>query len=61
MWADVNAMRKKKKKVLDVGKEARRHARKSGIAPAATRVIPDKRKRAPKHPKKWLEREAGEE
>jgi hypothetical protein len=54
-------MRKKKKKVLDVGKEARRHARNSGIAPAATRVIPDKRKRPPKHQKKWIERDLGEE
>jgi len=53
-------MTKTKKKVLDVGKEARRHARKSGIAPAATRVIPDKRKRPPKHPKKWLEHEVRE-
>ncbi|HXY04645.1 MAG TPA: hypothetical protein VEI49_13820 [Terriglobales bacterium] len=49
-----NAM-KKQKKVLDVGKEARRVARKSGIAPAATRVIPDKRKRPPKHKKQWME------
>ena len=54
-------MRKKKKRILDAGKEARRHARKSGIAPAATRVIPDKRKRPPKHQKKWLEGEFDEE
>lgn len=46
---------KKRKKILDVGKEARRVARKSGIAPAATRVIPDKRKRRPKHKKQWME------
>jgi hypothetical protein len=50
-------MKKMKKKILDVGKEARRHAREAGVAPAATRVIPDKRKRPPKHEKKWLERE----
>jgi hypothetical protein len=48
---------KKRKKVLDQGTEARRAARKSGIAPAATRVIPDKRKRAPKHKKQSLEAE----
>jgi hypothetical protein len=50
---------RKKKKVLDRGKEARRAARQSGIAPAVTRVIADKRKRQPKHKKKWLESESG--
>jgi hypothetical protein len=50
---------RKKKKVLDRGKEARRAARQSGIAPAVTRVIADKRKRPPKHKKQWLERELG--
>ena len=50
-------MRKKKKKGIDVGKEARRVARRSGIAPGATRVIPDKRSRAPKHKNRWLEDE----
>jgi hypothetical protein len=48
---------KKRKKLLDKGTEARRAARKSGIAPAATRVIPDKRKRAPKHKKQSFEAE----
>ena len=48
---------KKRKKTIDVGKEARRVARNSGIAPSATRVIPDKRKRPPKHKKQWLESE----
>jgi len=48
-------MKKGKKKVINVGKEARRVARKSGIAPAVTRVIPDKRKRPSKHKKDWLE------
>jgi hypothetical protein len=48
---------RKNKKVLDRGKEARRAARQSGIAPAVTRVIADKRKRPPKHKKQWLERE----
>lgn len=46
-----------KKRVLDAGVEARRAARNSGIAPAATRVIADKRKRPARHKKKWLERE----
>ncbi len=48
---------KKRKKILDKGTEARRAARNSGIAPAATRVIPDKRKRPPKHKKQSLEAE----
>jgi len=47
-------MKKRKKKVIDPGKEARRVARKSGIAPTVTRVIPDKRKQPPKHKKQWL-------
>jgi hypothetical protein len=48
---------RKRKKVLDKGTEARRAARKSGIAPAVTRVIPDKRKRPPKHKKRLIEAE----
>jgi hypothetical protein len=48
-------MKKRKPKVLDKGVEARRLARKSGIAPAATRVIDDKRKRPAKHKKRLLE------
>jgi len=50
-------MKKRKRKVLDKGVEARRLARKSGIAPAATRVIDDKRKRAAKHRKRVFELE----
>ena len=42
-------MKSFKKKKLDKGTEARRVARKSGLAPAATRVVPDKRKKQPKH------------
>ncbi len=42
---------------LDLGKEAQRRARKAGSAPAATRIIPDKREKLVKHKKKWLERE----
>jgi len=50
-------MKKRKKKVLDAGKEARRRARQSGVSPAATRVIADRRKRPPKHKKAWLQSE----
>jgi len=48
---------KRRKKVLDKGTEARRAARNSGIAPAVTRVIPDKRKRPAKHKKQLIEPE----
>jgi hypothetical protein len=48
---------KKRRKVLDKGTEARRAARKSGIVPAVTRVIPDKRKRPAKHKKQLFEAE----
>jgi len=48
---------KKRKRGLDKGTEARRAARNSGIAPAVTRVIPDKRKRPPKHKKKAIQAE----
>jgi hypothetical protein len=48
---------KKRKKILDKATEARRAARNSGIAPAVTRVIPDKRKRPAKHKKQSLEAE----
>jgi hypothetical protein len=48
-------MKKRKKKIFDAGKEARRLARKSGLKPATTRVIQDKRKRPPKHKSKWIE------
>jgi hypothetical protein len=53
-------MRKAGKKKFEKGTEARRVARKSGIVPASTRVIEDKRKRPPKHKKKWLEKEVVE-
>ena len=46
--------RRKALRGLDKGTEARRVARKSGIKPAATRVIQDKRKRPAKHKKDWL-------
>jgi len=46
---------KRRKKVLDKAIEARRAARNSGIVPGGTRVIPDKRKRLPKHKKQLIE------
>jgi hypothetical protein len=51
-------MKKVGSKKFDRGREARRAARKSGVVPASTRVIEDKRKRPPKHKKTWLEKEA---
>ncbi|GAC1616018.1 MAG: hypothetical protein PVS2B2_11630 [Candidatus Acidiferrum sp.] len=48
-------MKKQKKKVWEKGTEARRAARNSGLAPASTRVIPNKRKLPPKHKKELLE------
>jgi hypothetical protein len=52
-------VKKARKKKFDRGTEARRAARNSGVAPAVTRVIEDKRKRPPKHRKKAeLERDA---
>ena len=49
---------KRRKKIMDKGTEARRAARQSGLAPAVTRVIPNKRKRPPKHKKHLLETES---
>jgi hypothetical protein len=51
----VGVVKNRKKKRFDAGKEARRRARSSGISPASTRVIPDKRKRPPKHKKDWTQ------
>jgi hypothetical protein len=42
-------MKKRRKKKLDKGTEARRVARKSGLVPGATRVVEDKRRKPPKH------------
>jgi hypothetical protein len=47
-------MKRGRKKKLNKGAEARRLARKVVGAPANTRVIPDKRKRAEKHKKDLL-------
>jgi hypothetical protein len=49
-------MRRVKKK-LEKGTEARRRARKSGLAPGVTRVIEDKRKKPPKHKRNLLPEE----
>jgi hypothetical protein len=49
-----NRMRKKKNP-LDKGREARRLARSAAAAPAATKVVPDKRKKPEKHKQKWRE------
>jgi len=48
---------KRRRKNIDKGVEARRAARKSGLAPAVTRVIPDKRKQPAKHKKQLQETE----
>jgi hypothetical protein len=57
IWG-AGVVKKRKKKRFDVGKEARRRARVSGVVPASTRVIPDKRKRSPKHKKRWVDIDA---
>jgi len=54
IWG-AGVVKKRKKQRFEAGKEARRRARASGIAPASTRVIPDKRKRPPKHKKDLVE------
>ena len=48
-------MTKPKKKRLDKGTEARRRARRLGLAPSNTRVIPDKRKKPKKHKPDFLQ------
>jgi hypothetical protein len=53
----VGVVTKNKKKRFSAAKEARRRARLSAVAPASTRVIPDKRRRPPKHKKDLLEAE----
>lgn len=50
-------MRKRRKKTLEAGREARRLARRAAAKPGATRVIADKRKKAEKHKKAILETE----
>ncbi len=47
----------KSRQKLNVGKEARRRARERAGLPPTERVIPDKRRKPPKHKKKLLEQE----
>ncbi len=47
----------KSRKKYSVGKEARRRAREMAGAPPAERILPDKRRKPPKHKKKLLEEE----
>jgi hypothetical protein len=42
-------MKRRRKKKLEKGTQARRRARNAGLTPASTRVIPDKRKKPEKH------------
>ena len=51
------SMRRRRKKTLEAGREARRLARKAAAKPGATKVIEDKRKRPAKHKKSWIEKE----
>jgi hypothetical protein len=51
-------LKKRKKKGFDAATEARRRARNSGIVPAVTKIVVDKRKKPPKHKGKWLEADA---
>ena len=48
---------KKRKKKLQKGKEARRRARASGLSPAGTKVIEDKRQKPEKHKSQWMPEE----
>jgi hypothetical protein len=42
-------MTRARKKKFEKGTEARRRARNSGLKPATTKVVADKRKKPPKH------------
>ena len=48
---------KKPKGKVDIGAETRRRAREKVGLPPTERIIPDKRRKAPKHKKKELQRE----
>jgi hypothetical protein len=56
-WPGKGPEMRRHKKSLDKGKEARRRARRTGLAPAATRVIKDKRKKPSKHKRNLLTEE----
>jgi hypothetical protein len=49
--------RTKSRRKFNVGKEARRRARQAAGLPPAERIIPDKRRKPPKHKKKPIEEE----
>jgi hypothetical protein len=49
----------KPKRRFTASKEARRRAREKAGQPPAARVIPDKRRKAPKHKKNWLKDDLG--
>jgi hypothetical protein len=51
-------MKRRKKQRLEKGTEARRRARKSGLVPAVTKVIPDKQKKPQKHKNDLLSEDA---
>lgn len=52
LWDKARFMlRKRRKKRLDPAKEARRLARQQAGQPPAERIIPDKRRKPPKHKK----------
>lgn len=46
---------KKRKRKVDIGAEARRRAREKVGLPPTERVIPDKRRKPPKHKRKPIE------
>jgi hypothetical protein len=48
---------RKRKRKLDIGAETRRRAREKVGPPPAERVIPDKRRKPPKHRKKVIDGE----
>ena len=57
LFCDHTLAKKKSKKKYSVGKEARRRARERTGLPPAERVIPDKRRKPPKHKKQVFEQE----
>jgi len=50
-------MARKKRREFRAGVEARRRARQAAGLPPAEKIVPDKRKKPPRHRKKWLEAE----
>jgi hypothetical protein len=50
--------RKRKKSKFEQGAEARRIARENAGAPPAARVIPDRRRKPPKHKKALVEEDS---